>query len=140
VGLTQAQDVVQDVFLRAHRAFARLRADSNPRAWLYRIATNSAYDHLRRRRRAALTSLAAAEALAVDGGPEQWLGESEPVHRALALLPPCYRVPLLLHACAGRSLSEIAGALGCSCGAVKMRLLRARARFRQIYQGSGERV
>jgi len=46
-----AQDTCQDVFLRAHRAFGRLRADSNPRAWLYRIATNSAVNTARRRAR-----------------------------------------------------------------------------------------
>ena len=48
-----AQDTCQDVFLRAHRAFGRLRADSNPRAWLYRIATNSAVNAARGRARRA---------------------------------------------------------------------------------------
>ena len=55
------------------------------------------------------------------------------MRRALAQLPARYRVPLLC--CAGHSLQEIADALGCSHAAVKMRLLRARERFRQVYQG-----
>ncbi len=46
-----AQDACQDAFLRAHRAFVRLAPDANRRAWLYRIATNSARNVMRGRRR-----------------------------------------------------------------------------------------
>src|SRR5262249_59009466 len=49
----EAEDACQDAFLRAHRAFARLGADANSRAWLYRIATRSALNALRRRSRRA---------------------------------------------------------------------------------------
>src|SRR5690349_9901371 len=53
----EAEDVCQEVFLRAHRAFARLAPDSNSRAWLYRIATNSALNAVRgRARRVARTA------------------------------------------------------------------------------------
>ena len=50
-GDLEAEDVAQDTWLRAHRAFDRLPADANQRAWLYRIATNRALTALRRRRR-----------------------------------------------------------------------------------------
>jgi RNA polymerase sigma-70 factor, ECF subfamily len=43
-----AEDLVQDVFLRAYENYARLRPDSNHRAWLYKIATNCAFTRLRR--------------------------------------------------------------------------------------------
>src|SRR5512135_3125795 len=46
-----AADLLQDTFLRAHGALARLRPGSNERAWLYRIATNAALNHLRERAR-----------------------------------------------------------------------------------------
>src|SRR5262249_61086582 len=49
----EAEDACQDAFLRAHRAFARLGADANSRAWLYRIASRSALNALRRRSRRA---------------------------------------------------------------------------------------
>jgi RNA polymerase sigma-70 factor (ECF subfamily) len=47
VGL-DAEDLVQDVFMRAYEAFPKLRPDSNHRAWLYKIATNRAFTKLRR--------------------------------------------------------------------------------------------
>jgi RNA polymerase sigma-70 factor, ECF subfamily len=128
-----AEDLCQETFLKALRSWAQHDQSASPIAWLYRIATNTAYDHLRRRRRAILMPL--VEALPGGYTPELWLGERELVHSALAQLPAHYRVPLLLQVCAGHSLSEIADALGCTPSAIKMRLLRARERFRQLYQG-----
>jgi len=46
-GAMDVEDLVQEVFLRAYRAFAGLRSNSNHRAWLYKIATNCAYTKLR---------------------------------------------------------------------------------------------
>jgi RNA polymerase sigma-70 factor, ECF subfamily len=128
-----AEDLCQETFLKALRSWARHDPAASPVAWLYRIATNTAYDHLRRRRRAILTPLVEVDVLA--DAHAAGLDEGEGVRRALAELPARYRVPLLLHTCAGHSLQEIADALGCSHAAVKMRLLRARERFRQVYQG-----
>ncbi|SRR5258706_8172963 len=130
-----AEDLCQETFLKALRGWAQHDQSASPVAWLYRIATNTAYDHLRRRRRAVFTPLIEALALPDAHAPELWLDEREPVRNALAQLPARYRVPLLLQVCAGHSLNEIADALGCSSSAVKMRLLRARKRFRQVYQG-----
>src|SRR5436853_1027456 len=48
---SDADDVAQDTWLRAHRAYGRLPPDANGRAWLYRIATNRALSALRSRRR-----------------------------------------------------------------------------------------
>src|SRR5262245_46995945 len=128
-----AEDLCQETFLKALRGWARHDPAANPVAWLYRIATNTAYDYLRRRRRVALAPLVEVDTL--HGAHAPALDEREGVHRALAQLPERYRVPLLLHTCAGHSLIEIAEALGCSHAAVKMRLLRARERFREVYQG-----
>jgi RNA polymerase sigma-70 factor, ECF subfamily len=130
-----AEDLCQETFLKVLRSWSQHDPAANVVGWLYRIATNSAYDYLRRRRRAVIAPLIDAAALAGGHAPGAWLDEGEGVHHALAQLPARYRVPLLLHACAGHSLYEIANALGCSQAAVKMRLLRARARFRQVYQG-----
>src|SRR5262249_41995487 len=65
-----AQDACQDVFLKAHRAFGRLVPGSNCRAWLYRIATNSARSHaLRRTRRTSRTVDVDLDGLPAAAGP-----------------------------------------------------------------------
>ncbi len=133
-----AEDLCQETFVKALRGWAHRDSQANAAAWLYRIATNTAYDHLRRCRRVCFTPL-----LETTPTPnpthaiEACLAESEPVRAALARLPLRYRVPLVLHTCLGHSLQEVATMLGCSEAAAKMRLFRARERFRKVYQGQG---
>lgn len=129
-----AEDLCQESWLKALRAWNRRDPQASPAAWVYRIATNTAYDYLRRRRRIAFMPL-----LDTDQSPsdtptmEARLDLGEPVRSALNQLPLIYRVPLVLHSYEGRSTKEIATALGCSTSAVKTRLFRARERFRQVY-------
>jgi len=131
-----AEDLCQETFIKAMRAWEGRDPTASVAAWLYRIATNTAYDHLRRRRRIRFTSL-----IDTDQPPngehsmESRLDEGEPVRTALAQLPAMYRLPLVLHSYEGHSTQEIADALGCSNSAVKTRLFRARDRFRQVYRG-----
>ena len=129
-----AEDLCQDTFFKALRCWHQHDPAANPVAWLYRIATNTAYDYLRRRRRARIAPLVAAEELAGACLLERNVDSCEPVRDALAQLPEHYRAPLLMQVYAGHSTNEIAERLGCTPDAVKMRLLRARARLRQIYQ------
>src|SRR5215470_9466038 len=82
-----AEDLCQETFLKALRSWAQHDPAASPLAWLYRIATNSAYDHLRRRRHVALAPLAEVEALVGGQMPEAGLDEREGVRRALAQLP-----------------------------------------------------
>lgn len=129
-----AEDLCQESFLKALRAWSQRDPQASISAWLYRIATNTAYDYLRRRRRIAFMPLLDSDH-APSGAPtmETLLDDGEPVQVALDQLPAIYRVPLVLHSCEGRSTQEIASALGCSTSAIKTRLFRARERFRQIY-------
>src|SRR5574341_946602 len=53
VGPTEAEDLAQDVFEKAHRALGTFRGDSRVLTWLYRVATNAAIDRLRSARRSA---------------------------------------------------------------------------------------
>lgn len=111
-----AEDLTQDVFMRAYRAFRRLRADSNYRAWLYRIATNRAYTLLKRRGSAALDD--EAEWLP-DDRPEQQeqmiLAESwSEIGEAISALPPRQRIALVMRYVQGLEYEEIAAALDCS--------------------------
>ncbi len=130
-----AEDLCQETFIKALRAWNRRDTNASVTAWLYRIATNTAYDHLRRRRLIRFSPLADAEySVYGSNNIESHLDEQEPVRHALAQLPAMYRLPLVMHSCDGRSTREIADALGCSNSAVKTRLFRARERFREVYQ------
>jgi RNA polymerase sigma-70 factor (ECF subfamily) len=136
-----AEDLCQETFIKAMRAWGQRDHNASVAAWLYRIATNTAYDHLRRRRRIRFIGLLDGD-MHPTGAPsmETIMDEQEPVRAALEQIPPMYRLPLVLHSCEGHGTQEIADALGCSNSAVKTRLFRARERFRHLYQHSNAKM
>lgn len=130
----RAEDLAQDAFVKAYGALDRLPADANARAWLYRIATNTALDWLRRRRLISWLPLFDRDKHpAVRTYFAEVSLESVAVRQVLAKLPSRYRVPLVLYACQGLSTQEIAEILQVSRSAVKTRLFRAREKFRRLY-------
>jgi len=130
----KAEELTQDTFVKAYRALPRLPANANRRAWLYRIATNTAYDCLRRRRLLKWLPLAENRvSLPAEGDPADRIDEREAVQASLSQLEPMYRAPLVLYSVQGHNVREIAEMLGISEGAVKTRLYRAREKFRQVY-------
>ena len=130
----QAEDLAQDAFVKAYRALDRLPVEANTRAWLYRIATNTALDWLRRRRLISWLPLLDRDShpTAQTTFSEASL-ESMAVQQTLGRLSSRYRIPLVLYACQGLSTQEIAEILHISRGAVKTRLFRAREKFRRLY-------
>ena len=128
-----AEDALQDVFLRAYRA---LRASDRPvalRAWLYRIAHNRCIDELRRP--CPLPSELAADAEPAFGAPSSTREPAAVAERSAALarlvadvrtLPSQQRSVLLMRELQGLSYEELASALSISLPAVKSLLLRAR--------------
>ena len=130
-----AEDLTQETFLRVFDARDRLAEVANPRAWLYRIAKNTSFNALRRRRRFAWLpwNPFSAPAFHEPDALEQ-IGRRSAVEAALAALPAKYRAPLLLYAHYGFTVSEAAEALAINEGAVKTRLYRAREMFRQAYE------
>jgi RNA polymerase sigma-70 factor (ECF subfamily) len=131
-----AEDLCHETFLKALRTWDRQAEILNADAWLRRIATNTAYDYLRRRRRIQFAPL--DEATQPHGASmESRLHEQEPVWRVLAQLSPPAR-QLLLCANAGHSTEELAAALKCSDTAVRLRLFRARQQFRRAYSALGD--
>ena len=135
----QAQDLTQDTFLKAYKALPRTPDLVLP-AWLYRIATNTALDALRHRRRLTWLPFTPDD-------EERWAApgadlptrcaEREAVQSALARLTPPQRACLLLRARDGLSVAEAARALGLSPATVKVTLSRAKERFRAAYDVDG---
>ncbi len=126
-----AEDLLQETFIRAMRAMES-ETPTYAGSWLYRIATNLAYDHLRRRRRIAFIALADDESNGATSSPEGRTVEQDAVAQALAELPERYSTPLVLHN-GGHKVEEIAAAFGWPVGTVKARLFRARQMFRSAY-------
>lgn len=135
-----AEDATQDAFVRAWTGAASFRGGS-VRAWLFKIATNRAYDLLRVRARRPAAALE-ADALDLEpiwpsqAGelPEERVLRDElgiRLERALAALPEDQRTAVLLADVQGCSYEEVAAATGSALGTVKSRLSRARARLRQ---------
>jgi RNA polymerase sigma-70 factor, ECF subfamily len=135
-----AEELAQEVFLRAYRALGSLPGDANERAWLYRIATNAAYDLLRRRRLLKWLPLLGHPRGPTPsvGGLEDRIAEEDAVRRALGKLSSLYRVPLILYTVEGFSTKEIAEMLGISANTAKVRLFRARQMFQEAYQEDRE--
>ena len=126
-----ANDLAQDSFLKAYKALPRMDDDLRLAPWLYRIAGNTAFSALRRRKLIRWLPLL-GDGIEI-GAADNQIAESEAVGRALAKLPAKYAAPLLLHSHEGLSCNEIAVILGISPGAVKTRLFRAREAFRAAY-------
>lgn len=127
-----AEDLVQEAFTRAWQARAQVPTLENPRAWLYRIATNAARDHLRRKRLLTWLPFLGNEPDPVASALEADTLEAERMRRALLQLSPDYRIPLVLYTCHDFSIAEIATALGLSVDAVKQRLVRARQKLKEV--------
>ncbi len=155
----EAQDLTQDTFIAAYRAWGTFRQDSAVYTWLYRIAHNLTKNRLkqvRRRRQMEPTSLDERLHLA-DGeddvereivdwslAPERALESRELgafLNRQVARLPDDFREVVVLRDYHGLSYQEIADIVGCSVKAIKSRLFRARTILRdklRQYMGEGQ--
>ena len=134
----ECQDVVQDSFIRAYRALPGFRGDSQFYTWLYRIAVNTAKNHLvamKRRPPPADVEADAAEQLSGAGRlqdhdtPERELLRDElqqAVSRCIAQLPEELRQAIVLREVDGLSYDEIAERMGSPIGTVRSRIFRAR--------------
>jgi RNA polymerase sigma-70 factor (ECF subfamily) len=135
-----AEDLVQETYARALRAWGQLEPGSNLRAWLFRILRNSFLDRARSARRQATDGALDEEATAADSDGDGWLrGDAElerlrglvgeEIRSALATLAEPARTAVLLDV-QGFSEAEVALVLGCPAGTVKSRLARARVALR----------
>jgi RNA polymerase sigma-70 factor, ECF subfamily len=136
-----AEDLVQDALLRAYRFWDTFEKDSNCKAWLLRILTNTFINEYQRKKRSReVLDAAQAEQEATDGvlhhagadtqkSPEGLLLErsvSDDVQRALDALPDEFRTAVVLCDIEGLSYKEIAEIMECPVGTVMSRLFRGR--------------
>ncbi len=135
---SECQDVAQEAFLRAYRAMAAFRGDSQFYTWMYKIAINTAKNYLvSQGRRPPTEDIAVEDALLLDGGtrlkdratPEHELLRQEieqTVFAAVEELPEDLKTAITLREVDGLSYEEIAQAMNCPIGTVRSRIFRAR--------------
>jgi RNA polymerase sigma-70 factor (ECF subfamily) len=140
VGPDAAEDLTQDVYLRAFRGLGGYRGEASARGWLAAIAHNAVknrYRFLGRFRRifAPADPEEAGEISDRRADPERAAGAAETrdrVARALRELPEPFRMPIILRDLEGWSYEEIAASLGLAPGTVKSRIARGRGRLRAV--------
>lgn len=150
----EAEDVTQEAFIKAYRALPRFRGDSQFFTWVYRIAINTAKNHLvSRSRRPPSSDVDPEEADFYDGSeplrelesPERALSTSQlaaEINAAIADLPDDLRSAVTLREFDGMSYEQIAQVMDCPVGTVRSRIFRAReaieVRMRPLLEGSAE--
>jgi RNA polymerase sigma-70 factor, ECF subfamily len=140
----EAEDLVQETYVRAVEAFHRLRENSNVRGWLLTILRNRWFTELRNRKRGPqlvqvdADNNIADELVGSERNAHQVLEGAEDVERVRAAeqkLPSQFREVLVLREFEELSYQEIAAVLDCPAGTVMSRLGRARAKLRDLLSG-----
>jgi len=130
VGLADAADLTQQVFLQVFRKIGQFSGDGHFGGWLRRVAMNEAYQHFRRNKRREHVALAHEPTDQMKPAPER-VEQREAIEQALARLEPDLRSLFLLREMEGQSYREIAEILGIPEGTVGSRLNRARRELQE---------
>ncbi len=131
-------DVVQEAFIKAYRALPNFRGESAFYTWLYRIAINTAKNHLvSMARKSPVNSIDVQDA--EDYGASEWLKEyasperealaselEATIHQTMGELPADLREAITLREIEGLSYEDIAAVMDCPIGTVRSRIFRAR--------------
>jgi RNA polymerase sigma-70 factor (ECF subfamily) len=134
-----AEDLCQEALLRACRARQRLAEDANGRAWLYRIATNTALTFLKRRARQPRPSTVDPEHVPAPATGRTALEASlERLHAAVAALPPKQRAALVERRFQGLDYAAIGLSLGCTPSAARANVYQAMRRLRAALANGGD--
>lgn len=139
----EAEDLTQEVFLRAYRSYHEFRGDSHVKTWLLRIAINVCKDYYRSRKRRPLwyvddipdtaSSVGGMRQNNVSPSAEEEVIETlvhTDIVESVLHLPPGYKEVILLHYFEHQSIAEVAETLGVSQSTIKTRLFRARKMLR----------
>ena len=147
VGELEAEDAAQETFVKVSRSLEGFRGESSLSTWIYRIATNTAMDHLRRKSSRVVRPAEESDPAEDDHSAP---ADTAPLHDTLLIrkdmndcirgivdgLPDDFRTVLILSEFEGFANAEIAEVLGISLDMVKIRLHRARTRLRKALEAS----
>ena len=149
-GEAVSEDLAQEVFEKVSRSLGDFRGDADLSTWVYRIATNTALDHLRRKGKSTgSVDPASVDAIVVaEGDRNAWTGETADtlerrvirdemnacIREVINRLPENYRTVIILGDLEGFQDREIAEILGLSLRNAKIRLHRARVQLRKALE------
>lgn len=126
-----AEDVVQDVFVKYMQVLPAFNDDEHEKAWFIRVAVNRCHDKHRAKALRRTVPLESVTQTAVNE-------ETSYVFEELMRLPEKYRMPLVLHYVEGYTVKEIAGLLSITEATVKVRMHRARVQLKaEAWEGYG---
>ncbi|MEM8593584.1 MAG: RNA polymerase sigma factor RpoE [Pseudomonadota bacterium] len=140
----EAQDITQEAFIKAYRALPKFRGDSQFYTWLYRIAINTAKNHLVSRKRKIQSSgidveegqyFEGADKLRDTSNPESLMQRDDlerQLKEVLKQLPDELRTALTLREFNGLSYEDIADVMDCPVGTVRSRIFRAREALEKV--------
>jgi RNA polymerase sigma-70 factor (ECF subfamily) len=135
----EVEDIAQETFIKAYRALPQFRGDAAFYTWLYRIAVNTAKNHLATRNR-SMPTVSDAVGDSEDGNDERFSATdintpdaellskqiAYAVNEAVEALPDELRTAITLREIEGMSYEDIANFMGCPIGTVRSRIFRAR--------------
>ena len=141
----EAVDLAQETFVRVYFAIDRYHTDYAFSTYIYRIATNLAISEIRKRKRRTILSLTGLFQSDAEDNTEFQPTDEKPlpdkdliddeqgrvIAKAIATLPPKYRVPVILRDIEGKTYEEIASILELGLGTTKSRISRARALLKE---------
>jgi RNA polymerase sigma-70 factor (ECF subfamily) len=139
---TDADDLLQEIFLQVHRRLDTFRGEAALGTWLHRLAVNCCLDHLRsklgKQQKATgfLEDLEQAEPVAPGTWRPDTVLDRMELERAIAKLPPSYRAAFVLHDIEGLEHHEVGDMLGIAVGTSKSLLHKARLRLRTLLRGN----
>ncbi len=133
-----AKDLAQDTFVQAYKGILKTDAELSFKAWLYRIATNNAFQHSRRKKLLSFIPFTSRERdIPVADEQPDCPEDTAAIREALLKVPQEQRTCLVLHFVEGFKYREIAETLGCSEEAVRKRVARGRKLFIEMYDREG---
>jgi RNA polymerase sigma-70 factor (ECF subfamily) len=132
---TEAEDVAQEVFVRAYQHWSKFDPRRKVPTWLFALARNAAIDRLRYRQRHPVESLDSAPEPSTTSREVETRELGEQIAAAIQLLPEDQRTAIVLAEYHDLSYAEIAEIMDCSVKSVESRLYRAKATLREKLQG-----
>lgn len=132
VGVSDAEEVAQEVFVRVFRGLASFRGDSQLSTWIYRLTVNASLTHLTKRGRRKEVGDDGLTEVPAPPIAERDSALAARIEAALEQLPAGYRAILVLHDVEGLSHEECSAILECRVGTCKSQLHKARAKMREL--------